>query len=66
VKIRVNDQPREVPADSTLADLLAELGAARRGVAVEVNGEIVPAELHAVRLLGDGDRVEVVTLVGGG
>jgi thiazole synthase len=35
-------------------------------VAVEVNGEVVPRAMHATRPLRDGDRVEMVTFVGGG
>jgi sulfur carrier protein len=40
----------------------------REGVpcAVEVNRSLVPHRRHAEHALRDGDRVEVVTLVGGG
>ena len=38
----------------------------RAYVAVEVNLELVPRRRHAEHVLRDGDRVEVVTLVGGG
>jgi sulfur carrier protein len=37
-----------------------------RGVAVEVNHEIVPRHLHEQQRLQEGDRLEVVSLVGGG
>jgi sulfur carrier protein len=33
---------------------------------VEVNGELVPKKRHAEHQVRDGDRVEIVTLVGGG
>jgi sulfur carrier protein len=46
--------------------LLAELARDSKKVAVEVNEEVVPREQHAERELRDGDRVEIVTLVGGG
>ncbi|TWU59182.1 hypothetical protein Poly51_19680 [Rubripirellula tenax] len=35
-------------------------------LAVEVNGDVVPREDYAATLVGPGDDVEVVTLVGGG
>ncbi|MEZ6086952.1 MAG: sulfur carrier protein ThiS [Pirellulaceae bacterium] len=35
-------------------------------LAVEVNEDVVPKELHDDRQVADGDRIEVVTLVGGG
>jgi sulfur carrier protein len=35
-------------------------------VAVELNLDVVPRAKHAETLLRDGDRLEIVTLVGGG
>jgi sulfur carrier protein len=64
--IFVNGEAREVPPVATLADLLAELGVQSRHVAVEVNLELVPRMAHGTRHLTEGDRLEVVTLVGGG
>lgn len=64
--VTVNGQPRDVPDGSSVADLLRLVGAPTQGVAIEVNRELVRrAELPA-RRLADGDRVEVVGLVGGG
>jgi thiamine biosynthesis protein ThiS len=62
----VNGRPREVPAPLSVAGLLAHLEVPTRGVAVEVNLQIVPRLRQAETNLADGDRVEVVTLVGGG
>jgi sulfur carrier protein len=64
--ILVNGQPREVPRPLTVAELLERLELPPRGVAVEVNLEIVPRSRHAEHRLADGDRLEIVTLVGGG
>jgi sulfur carrier protein len=46
--------------------LLQQLEIPLRGLAVEVNQEIVPRARHAEHLLADGDKLEIVTLVGGG
>ena len=62
----VNGESREVPLDSTVADLLTRLELSKRPVAVEVNQEIVPRSQHAQHSLRNGDQVELVTLVGGG
>jgi sulfur carrier protein len=51
---------------TTVAGLLAELGLAGRPVAVERNREIVPRARHPETELADGDRLELVTFVGGG
>ena len=64
--ISVNGQPRAISPNSTIADLLGELGLESRNVAVELNLELVPRAKHAEHRLAEGDRLEIVTLVGGG
>jgi thiamine biosynthesis protein ThiS len=64
--IELNGQSREVAADSTVAELLKDLGVAQPHVAVELNLEVVPRAQHEQTQLRHGDRLEVVTLVGGG
>ena len=66
MKVQLNGASHEIPAAATVRDLLRQLG--RDGVpcAVEVNRELVPHGRHAGHALHEGDRVEVVTLVGGG
>lgn len=66
IDIIVNGQPRSVPAGTTVAGLLAELDLGDRRVAVERNRDVVPRAEHAHTALEPGDRVEVVTFVGGG
>lgn len=66
MEIAYNGQPRTVADAITIAQLLAELALNVRHVAVEVNQELVPRAKHETRVLAPGDRVEVVTLVGGG
>jgi thiamine biosynthesis protein ThiS len=66
LEISVNGQAREVPDGSTVGDLILALEIEPRRVAVEVNLELVPREQHADHQLAPGDRLEVVTLVGGG
>jgi thiamine biosynthesis protein ThiS len=64
--ILLHSQPHPLPHPPTVAGLLAMLNRDPKKLAVEVNEEVVPREQHAARELKDGDRVEVVTLVGGG
>jgi sulfur carrier protein len=66
VTLLVNGESIELPAGATVADLLSAMQLAVRHVAVEVNLEIVPRAKHAAHRLQEADRVEVVTLVGGG
>ena len=66
IDVVINGQSRTVTAGTTVAILIRELGLADRPVAVERNREVVPRARHASTVLADGDRVEVVTFVGGG
>jgi thiamine biosynthesis protein ThiS len=64
--IVVNGASRELPAGATAADLVAVLGLAGRPLAVEHNEQVVPRSRLADCRLSSGDRLEIVTLVGGG
>ena len=66
VTITVNGVERFVPAGTTVVGLLELLEIRADRIAVEVNREIVTRSLHATHVIGDGDRVEIVTMVGGG
>jgi sulfur carrier protein len=66
MKVLVNGESRELAPGSTVAALLGELGVTQPHVAVELNLEVVPRAQHAETRLKDGDKLEVVTLVGGG
>ena len=65
-RITINAEPRTFPAPLTVADLLQELGRDPKRLAVEVNEQVVRKDEQSARTLTDGDRVEIVTLVGGG
>lgn len=66
MQLYVNGEPQEVQDGLTVAGLLAHLGDLPGRVAVEVNAEVVRRAHHAEHVLREGDRVEVVTFVGGG
>ena len=66
MNVTMNDNQVEIKDGQTVAELLAAQGLAGRPCAVEVNRELVPKREHPSRTLAEGDRVEVVTLVGGG
>jgi sulfur carrier protein len=66
VSVTLNGEAREVPAGSTVLDLLAALARDPRTVAVERNGDILPRARFGETLLAAGDRLEVVHFVQGG
>jgi sulfur carrier protein len=66
--IHVNGQAREVAPPVRLSEVLdLPAGAStRRGIAVAVNGQVIPRSEHASTELTDGAKVEIVTAVQGG
>lgn len=66
MKIELNGEPRELREGTTLEGLLGELGLTEPMVATEVNLAIVVRAERGRTVLKDGDKVEVVSFVGGG
>jgi sulfur carrier protein len=66
MQVYVNGEPRVVDDGLTLRALLDRLGFTDGPVAVEKNREVVPRAEHAQTPLAEGDRLEIVHLVGGG
>ena len=64
--IEVNGEAQHVAAGTSVAGLLEQLQLDPRYLAVERNLQLVPRAKHLETELAEGDRIEVVTLVGGG
>ena len=62
----INGEPSAVETPTTIAALLVAIDAPPRGVAVAVDGAVVPRSAWAAHVLVDGARVEVLTAVQGG
>lgn len=66
VNLQVNGEPRQCLGETSLPDLLEQLGMNPRLVAVEYNGEILHRQFWTNTKIQEGDRLEIVTIVGGG
>jgi sulfur carrier protein len=66
MRLLLNGEDRQFGGVASIADLVAALGLDARKVAVERNLEIAPRSLYADTALADGDRIEIVTFIGGG
>jgi sulfur carrier protein len=64
--VLVNGEPRPLEANTTVADLLADLSAGPRGIAVACNEDVVPRSSWATTVLAPGDRVEILDAAQGG
>ena len=68
MRIELNGEARELPAGATLEAAVRETGAEQgaRGVAVALDGEVVPRGEWEATALREGQRVEVLAAIQGG
>ncbi len=66
ITVTVNGTSLELQQPQTIQQLLSLAQVPANYLAVEINQEVVPREVHTSQLVADGDQIEVVTLVGGG
>ena len=68
MKIELNGHPRDLPEDATLADAVRAAGAPQgpRGLAVALDGEVVPRGEWDATPLAEGHKVEVLAAIQGG
>ncbi|WFE42393.1 sulfur carrier protein ThiS [Micromonospora sp. WMMD998] len=66
MELIVNGAERTLPDGVTVADVVRAVTGQQRGLAVAVNGEVVPRGGWPASVLRDGDRVEVLSAAQGG
>jgi thiamine biosynthesis protein ThiS len=66
MNLTLNGEARILAGEPSVADLLVQCGLTPQRVAVEVNEQLVRRAQFEQTPLREGDRVEIVTLVGGG
>lgn len=66
MRVWINDHAHELPEAATVAEALATLSAPPAGLAVAVDGEVVPRAGWSEHRLAPGTRIEVLTAVQGG
>jgi len=66
MNIVCNGEERQVAENTTVEQLIAELGLQPEVVVAECDGTIVPREIYGSSLLRQGSKVELIRFVGGG
>ncbi len=66
ITLQVNGEPKTCSQNVFLPQFLEQLGLNPRLVAVEYNGEILHRQFWETTSMQEGDRLEIVTIVGGG
>jgi sulfur carrier protein len=66
VTVTINGERREVPPGTTVEQLVRQASDQDKGIAVALNGEVLPRGAWPGTPLADRDQLEVVTAVQGG
>lgn len=66
IKITINGESHQCQASLSIPILLTKMNFNPRLVAVEYNGEILHRQYWDTTVIKEGDRLEIVTIVGGG
>jgi sulfur carrier protein len=66
IELQVNGETQTCDPQTTLPNLLVEMGLNPRLLAVEYNGEILHRQFWEQTEIKANDRLEIVTIVGGG
>lgn len=64
--VYVNGETRDYADDSTVADVVSNLGLTGKKIAIELNKEILPFQQYGTQVLQAEDRLEIVHAIGGG
>lgn len=66
ITLQVNGESHSCLPQTKLPQLLEQLSLDPRLIAVEYNGEILHRQFWTETLMQEGDKIEIVTIVGGG
>jgi thiamine biosynthesis protein ThiS len=66
MNITVNGKARQLDGQPSVADYLRQLGINPLAVAVERNGQVLKRDQFEATAIAEGDRFEIVRMMGGG
>lgn len=64
--IEINGEKWKIEKETYIAHILSKLKISPKMCAVELNGEIIQKEFYNNTILNDGDKIEIMHLMGGG
>ncbi len=66
MNILLNNKPEILTEGITICRLLEYKNIQSKYYAVEINRNIIPKSSHATYIIKDGDKIEIITAIGGG
>jgi sulfur carrier protein len=66
IDISLNNETKTLESKTQLSEALTQWGFGEKKIAVAINGEFVPRSTYEQREILTGDKIDIVTPVGGG
>lgn len=66
IKIKLNNKDKDIEENSSISALIELLGLNPHSIVTEVNLNIIQKDKREDYILNDGDKVEIITFLGGG
>lgn len=66
MEVKINDRSVSINEDTTIAEVLTASGIDAKGIAIAINGTVLPKRDYAVRHLNDGDSIMIIKAFYGG
>ena len=66
MNILLNNKPEKLFDGSTVKKLLENKNIKNKYYAVEINRKIIPKSDYGTYVIKDGDKIEIITAIGGG
>ena len=66
MKIFLNNKVTIIKKEMTIENLLSQIDVTHKYFAVEVNEQVIPKSSHKIFVIREGDKIEIVTAIGGG
>ena len=66
MNILLNNKPEKLFDGSTIKKLLENKNIKNKYYAVEINRKIIPKSDHETYIIKEGDKIEIITAIGGG
>tara|TARA_B100000965_G_scaffold374358_1_gene365574 strand:+ start:77 stop:277 length:201 start_codon:yes stop_codon:yes gene_type:complete len=66
MNILLNNRPEKLFDGLTIRKLLEQKNIKNKYYAVEINKKIIPKSQHDAHIIKDGDKIEIITAIGGG
>ena len=66
MNILLNNKSEKLLDGTTIQKLLEDKNIKNKYFAVEINRKVIPKSVHDTHIIKDGDKIEIITAIGGG